>query len=168
MDLTHLHLILNHLPVVGIIVGFFVLTWGVVRSYDNVQDVGLSILFFTAMIALPVYLTGEPAEEMVEHLPGVSEQIIELHEESAVLSLSLAIATGALAFLTLVAKRFLSARFGLMAIYFCLLVSIIAGASITYTANLGGQIRHSEIRASQAGDRNVPAQRREAKVDDDD
>ena len=83
-------------------------------------------------------------------------------------SLSLAIATGALAFLTLVAKRFLSARFGLMAIYFCLLVSIIAGASITYTANLGGQIRHSEIRASQAGDRNVPAQRREAKVDDDD
>jgi hypothetical protein len=34
----------------------------------------------TALLALPVYFTGEPAEKVVERLPGVTEPLIEEHE----------------------------------------------------------------------------------------
>ena len=38
MDLTHLHLILNHIPVIGIIIGFLILAWGALRGYDEVNE----------------------------------------------------------------------------------------------------------------------------------
>lgn len=145
MDLTHLHLILNHLPVLGVIFGFLILFWGVLRGYEEVKIVGLVVLIFTALVAVPVYLTGEPAEEVVENLPGVSEQIIELHEDSALISLVLAIVTGVLAFAALVFKRF-SKAVARIPVIAALLLSFITGTFMARTANLGGEIRHTEIR----------------------
>jgi uncharacterized membrane protein len=158
---------LNHVPLIGIGIAFLLLVWGIVRGYENVQNSGLAALFIMALIALPVYLTGEPAEELVEHLPGVSEQFIDLHEDSALFSLALVIATGAMALLTLIAKRF-SSRIGIVAVYVSLLFSIVSGASMAYTANLGGQIRHSEIRASQTIGTEGERKPTKAERDDDD
>jgi hypothetical protein len=168
MDLTYVHLILNHIPVIGIIIGLLILAWGAVRGYDHVKNTGLAVLVLTALVAIPVYLTGEPAEEVVEHLPGVSEQIIELHEAAALYSLILAIASGAFALFALVAVRFLSAKISLVAVYGCLLVSLIAAASMVYTAYLGGQIRHSEIRRSQSGDISPETQQEKTTKENDD
>jgi len=168
MDLTYLHLILNHIPVIGIIIGFLILGWAALRGYDHVKNTGLVLLVLTALVAIPVYLTGEPAEEVVEHLPGVSEQIIELHEGAALYSLILAIVTGALALLALVTKRYLDAKISLVAVYACLLFSLIAASSMVYTAYLGGQIRHSEIRQTQSGNANAEIQPEKTKKEDDD
>lgn len=44
----------------------------------------------TAAAAVPTYLTGEPAEEAVEHLPGVVKDLIEIHEERALIALIVA------------------------------------------------------------------------------
>lgn len=156
MDLTHLHLMLNHLPVVGVIFGFLILLWGVLRGYEEVKTVGLIVLVITALAAVPVYLTGEPAEEVVEHLPGVSEQIIELHEDAALPSLILAIVTGVLALGALILKRFsaaaaAAARISMLAV---LLLSFVTGAFMARTANLGGQIRHTEIRQASQNNNN--------------
>lgn len=168
MDLTHLHLILNHIPAVGIFIGFLTVAWGIVRRYDEVQKAGLIMLVLTALVAIPVYLTGEPAEETVEGLPGVSEQIIELHEDAAIYSLVLAIVTGALAIVALFAMRFLSTKTGLFFAFVALLVSFISGASMAYTANLGGQIRHTEIRQAQGADTGPQGRSRETKKEEND
>ena len=168
MDLTHLHLILNHLPVVGVIFGFLILLWGFLRGYEEVKNVGFLILVFTAAAAVPVYLTGEPAEEAVENLPGVAEQIIELHEDSALISLILAIVTGALALAALLLKQFsfaAVARFSGIAV---LLLSFVTGAFLARTANLGGQIRHTEIRqTAPTGNPANDTKPRKAEDDDD-
>ena len=36
-----------------------------------------------AVLTIPVFLTGEETEESVEHLAGVSHDLIEEHEELA-------------------------------------------------------------------------------------
>lgn len=167
MDLTHLHLILNHIPVIGLTFGFLILAWGALRGFREVQTVGLAVLLFAALVAIPVYLTGEPAEEVVEHLPGVSEQIIELHEDSASLSLILAIVSGVLALAALILTRLANSKIGLLSVYACLLVSLIGAASMAYTANLGGQIRHSEIRQAEAGTQSSEIAPAKARDDDD-
>ena len=169
MDLTHLHLMLNHLPVVGVIFGFLILLWGFLRGYEEVKNVGLMVLIFTAAAAVPVYLTGEPAEEAVENLPGVTEQIIELHESSALISLILAVVTGTGALATLILKQFSSAAIARFSGAAVLLLSFVTGTFMARTANLGGQIRHTEIRQSAPTDN--PAnntQPRKAEDDDDD
>lgn len=152
MDLTHLHLILNHLPVVGVILGFLILLWGFLRGFEDVKNVGFLILIFTAAAAVPVYLTGEPAEKAVENLPGVTEQIIELHEDSALISLILAIVTGAGACAALLLKQFSFASVARISGIAVLLLSFVTGAFMARTANLGGQIRHTEIRQSAPND----------------
>lgn len=169
MDLTHLHLMLNHLPVLGVVFGFLILAWGVLRGQDEIKKIGLIFLIITAIFAVPVYLTGEPAEEAVENLAGVSEQIIETHEDSALVSLILAIATGVMAATALILKRFATENAARISIFAVLLLSIFTGGFITRTANLGGQIRHTEIR-SAAQNNNPPGETKKAaeKERDDD
>lgn len=168
MDLAHLHLILNHVPVIGLVIGFFVLAWGVLRKYDDVGNIGLVTLFVTSLVAIPVYLTGEPAEDIVENLPGVSEQVIELHEDAAMYSLVLCIVVGVLALVALAARRFMSDAIAMIATFAVLVFTLLAGASIAYTANLGGQVRHTEIRQSQSGTTNTGSQTTEKKKEKDD
>jgi hypothetical protein len=172
MNAAHLHLILNHIPVIGILAGFIILTWGVIRRSDEVKTLGLAALVVTALVAIPVYLTGEPAEEIVENLPGVSKNLIELHEDSAKVSLIFAMIAGGLAIVSLISRRLRSTVVAKVAIVSTLAVSLAASILMARTANLGGQIRHSEIQAGAptGGEpqNQSNSQRRERGHDDDD
>ncbi len=167
MDGAHLHLILNHIPVFGLLVGFLLLAWGMIRGYNDIQKAALVTLFVTAATALPVYLTGEPAEDIVEKLPGVSEQIMSQHEDSAMFSLIMAMITGVLALGAIAVKRFLSTQVAAMAAVAVLIVTLITGGAMAFTANLGGQIRHTEIRNGQAGETPQTQTEKRKEKDDD-
>lgn len=166
MDWTHLHLILNHLPVVGSALGFVILSWGMLRGFDEVKKVGLAILIFSALVAVPVYLTGEPAEDVVENLPGVSEEIIGQHEDSAIYSLIAVIATGIVALATLILLQ-IKVEIAKLLIFTSLVLSLITSGMMAYTANLGGQIRHSEIRGTAQTRMPASDPPREKEKDDD-
>jgi uncharacterized membrane protein len=150
MDAVHIHLLLNHVPVLGSIFGVLFLGYALLRGSEELKQVALAILVFAALVAIPVYLTGEPAEEAVEKLAGVSHDIIEQHEDGAKFSLILSLITGTFALLTLALNIF---KQGLArwAIALPLVLSVATAVSMAVTANSGGQIRHSEIRAGDAG-----------------
>ena len=148
MDLAHLHLMMNHVPVMGVLFAFLVaLIGGIARSKIAVR-VGLIMLVLSGLIAVPVYLTGESAEELVEGLPGVSEALIDRHESAAAISIALVGVSSVLALLTLAfsgaSKQLVPGAFFIAT----MLVTLLSGASVINTANLGGQIRHTEIRAA--------------------
>lgn len=147
MNAAHLHLALNHLPVVGIPIVAVILAWGVWRRSDEVVRLGLAALVVLAVAALGVYLTGEPAEEMVEGLAGVSEAALERHEEAAAWSMYGGLAMGALAFAALVIDR--GRRVSRSMVGAVLLAALAVSGSMAYTANLGGYIRHPEIRSGE-------------------
>ncbi|HET7289084.1 MAG TPA: hypothetical protein VFJ67_01500, partial [Thermodesulfobacteriota bacterium] len=97
------------------------------------------------------YLTGEPAEEVVENTPGISENLIEEHEEAAEKAFILVEAVGGLALIGLIARRFSRNLGNTLAV--ATLAGLIAGGGlVAYTANLGGKIHHQEIR----GDAQAP------------
>src|SRR5688500_14191615 len=83
MNLTHVHLMLNHVPVLATAFGLGLLVLAAWRRSDEVKKVALGLFVVGALLAVPVYLTGEPAEDAVEQLPGVSKAIIEQHEDAA-------------------------------------------------------------------------------------
>ncbi len=145
MNLAHIHLMLNHFPVVGVVFGFLLLLVSLLKKSEELKKVSLWVLVIVSLIALPVYLTGEPSEEMVEDLAGVSESIIEQHEDIALISLIAVILLGVTATVGLFFFRH-SATIPGWFIAISLIISIIAGGLMGKTANLGGQIRHSEIR----------------------
>ncbi|HET7290515.1 MAG TPA: hypothetical protein VFJ67_08775, partial [Thermodesulfobacteriota bacterium] len=81
MNAAHWHLILNHIPLIGI--GFVILLMIIAfaRKSQELKNVAMIFAVIVALWAIPAYLTGEPAEEVVEDMPGISENIIEEHEE---------------------------------------------------------------------------------------
>ncbi len=146
MDATHLHLLLNHFPIIGTLLGVSVMAYGYITASDDVKKAALFTWAAMAVIAIPVFLTGEPAEESVENLPAVSEAMIEAHEEAAKWALWLMEALGALSLLTLAffkMKPALSKTFVLVS----MLLGLATFAAMARTGYLGGQIRHSEIRS---------------------
>ena len=145
MNWAHVHLMLNHVPVLGTVFGLVLLGWALVRRNEMLQRAALGTFIFTALAAIPVFLTGEPSEEMVEHLAGTAEQAIEAHEEAAVVALIAIEALGALALaaLLLFRKRVMPRPMVGAALVFAL----VTAGWMAQTANLGGRIRHAELRA---------------------
>ena len=146
MNWAHLHLLLNHIPVLGTIFGLAVLAYALFRRNDDLKRLALGTFVLVSLLALPVYFTGEPAEHVVEHAAAVSESFVKAHEAAALLSLIGVELLGLSALVGLYVSRGggpLSAKIARTV----LLVSLVTSGLMARTANLGGQIRHAEIRA---------------------
>lgn len=165
MSPVHLHLLLNHVPVIGTVIALGLLAWAVLRGDERVGRASLGLLAVLAAVAVVAFLTGEPAEEAVEGVAGIPEALIERHEEAALLATIALGVTGALALAALLLGRRRTLSRGAMLVL--LAVGLVPAGAMAWTANLGGQIRHAEIRpgAVAGGEGTAPA--REARRDDD-
>ncbi|MBB4603673.1 putative membrane protein [Hymenobacter luteus] len=145
MNGAHLHLLLNHTPILGSLFGLLLLLVAVVRRQETLINAGLVALVVAALLTIPTQLTGEGAEEVVEDRPGVTHALIHEHEEAAELSLWVMEATGALALVSLLARRRTTARAPLFT-YLTLAGAVVSFGLLARTGNLGGQIMHPEAR----------------------
>jgi len=147
MNSTHLHLLLNHFPVIGTLIGSCLLLLGIIKKQTNIKSTAALLLFILALIAIPVYLTGEPAEETIEKLPGVSEAMIELHQDAATIAVWLIGFTGLFSVIAVVfslQKRKSADR----VFIFAFALSVVCFAAMAQTGYYGGQIRHTEVRSA--------------------
>lgn len=167
MSATHLHLILNHLPMLGVV--FAGVLFAIALLYRNARFQRLSLWFLVlfALTAIPVYLTGESAEEVAERLPGVSEAVIERHEEAALAALVAMEVLGGLALLGAALFR-KAARIPAYLAAGVLALTLSTTGLFAWTGYLGGQIRHTEIGpASAAASHALPEGRNGSETDDD-
>lgn len=149
MSAPHIHLILNHFPVVGATVAAALLTLAVLMRRDVLTRAGLWALVVSGAVAVPVYLSGGAAEDVVEEL-GVAESVIEAHEEAALLALVALLVLGAVAAsaLWLYRRRTEVPRKLVIGLW---VLSLGAGLLVARAANRGGEIRHTEIRGELFG-----------------
>ena len=146
MDFTHLHLLMNHIPVLGVPLALLFLVYSVRTRNLPAQRFALLVLAGLAAMAVPVYLTGEPAEKGVEHLPGFSESFLEPHEDAALVAVILTALTGAVALLAFLLKK--NEKLSQLVTRLAMGLAILATLSLLYTANKGGQVRHTELRST--------------------
>jgi uncharacterized membrane protein len=153
MNLTHLHLLLNHFPIIGTLIGSSIILCGIIKNQQQAKSIGATIFFVMAIIAIPVFLTGEPAEETVEHLQGISKSIIHDHEEAAELALWIMEIAGLFALVSLFFQyKKSSIANNLFIITFVL--TLISFAFMARTGYLGGQIRHTELSSTLGSGQN--------------
>ena len=65
MDAAHIHLLLNHIPILGTIFGLLLLCYGTWRHSDEIKKVSLGTFVIVALITIVVYLTGDGAAQIV-------------------------------------------------------------------------------------------------------
>lgn len=144
MDQAHIHLLIVHLPLFGAFFGLLVLTHGFWHKSEQTAIAAYNVFIVSAIGAAIAKFTGEGAEEAVEHIPGVLEGAIEVHEDAGFWAFVTMLVLGAASVLAIYLTRTKSSftntmsRIVLVMSAFCLIV-------VSRTAYLGGQIRHTEI-----------------------
>ncbi len=145
MNEAHWHLVLNHLPIIVPMIGLLVMLGGHIFQGEAVKRTAYFIFIFGALATIPAFATGEGAEETIENIPGISEQLIKTHEEMADTFAILSYLLGAISLLGLWAnlqKKSFANLLSFATMIFCVVVLFFA----KQTGTTGGEIRHTEIR----------------------
>lgn len=147
MNEAHIHLMLTHGPIGGILFGTLLLIYALARKNDLLIRVSMATFLVTFVLALSLYFTGEAAEEVIEDLAHVSEAAIETHEEMAIWAI---VASGLLGLLSLGGLTRYRNRIPAGLGYALLVGALLSGGLIGWTANQGGKISHPEVRSAPA------------------
>jgi uncharacterized membrane protein len=148
MNYAHLHLLLNHFPIVGTIIGLGLLLFSFAGKNSHLKRSSLIIFVATALLAIPAFLSGFGTRIMLSQEPSVSNTLVERHQAAAMLSLWFMETTGALALVALLRSQRNSrpARWHMPVI---LLFALLTMGLMARTGNTGDDIHHPEARASQ-------------------
>lgn len=144
MDQTHIHLLITHLPIFGSLLATLVLGYAIWKKSDTTIMASYYLLIISALGAAIAYITGEGAEESVEELQGVSENIIDQHADFALFALIALIAVG-IASLIGIYGNLTKRTFAKPIAATTLFLALISFGLVARTGYLGGQIRHTEI-----------------------
>ena len=143
MNLAHLHLILNHVPTVGLVIAVALLATGLLRKSDAVAQIALELLYGVGLLTLPAYITGLATQRVLADVPEVSAEAMVRHHDVALMGSMLMLLTGGLAWLALWQER-RGARKPSTS-YAVLIAGALTLAVMSGAASLGGEIRHPEI-----------------------
>src|SRR5258708_31200843 len=86
MNFPHLHLLLNHFPIIGTIVGLGLFLISLAGKNEDLRRASLIIFAAMALLGIPVFFSGTGAQGAIKKLPGVSEALIERHQAAAMLA----------------------------------------------------------------------------------
>ena len=147
MNDAHIHLLVNHFPMIGMIFGFGILIAGILFKNNAVINVSYFIFIVVAILAFISMSSGEGAEDLVEDLPNVGKQIIHEHEEVAEKLALVLYILGAVSLFGLYANLKNHSKAKLTS-YLALVIAIVGVVLAKSVGTSGGEIRHTEIRAN--------------------
>ena len=145
MNQAHLHLLLNHIPILIPFVALLVLLGGIFFKSEAMKRTAFGMWLVAAIFTFATTFTGEGAEEVVENLADVSKKMIHDHEEwgEKLALLNYALALLAAAGLWASIKQ---ATFARIVEWIIVALSLVGLFLAKQTGTSGGEIRHTEIR----------------------
>lgn len=143
MNPIEVHLRLNHFPIIGLIVLFLLFAYAYFFKKKEIIvacKVGFVLL---SLISIPVYLSGQDSEELLEHKSGYNSEEMEEHEEHAEQAYIAILILGGVSLLSFFFKKNekISSRFNAFIVpigFVVILLMVITGIH-------GGKIKHDEL-----------------------
>ena len=150
MNFAHLHLLLNHFPIIGTLIGVGLFLISLVGRNQDFRRASLVIFPVMALLSILTFFSGTGAQGAIKNLPGVSQSLIERHQGAAMLALLFMEVTGAFSLVALWKSQGESSparwSWSLSAV---LLFSIVTAGLMARVGTTGGDIRHPEITSGQ-------------------
>lgn len=146
MSHDHLHLLLNHVPTVGAVAALGLLLLSFIRRNEHLTHAGLEAVYLVALLTLPAYITGVGASRELRQVPGVSDYAMRMHHDAAMWGFTVLELAGFVGWIALWQMR----RRGhppRAIVAGATVLLVVAIAMMAGAANLGGQIRHPELRS---------------------
>jgi hypothetical protein len=154
MNAAHVHLLVNHLPIVGFaIVVLLLIATLIFRGDRGIFFASLIVIVLSGAGGLAAQFTGEPAEEVVEGLPDIPGATIEAHENAGKIATIIASITTVLGIVIAIVVFRRQGNVPWIATTILLVATAITSSAMAWTGSTGGKIRHTEIRDGAAAPR---------------
>jgi len=141
MNDAHLHMLVNHFPIIGTIFGLGILIAGLIFKNDSIKNTAYILFVIAAIFGFASMNTGEGAEELAEKLPSVTHKIIHEHEEIAEKLALVLYVLGAVLLLGLYLNIKKHAKANLIT-YFAIMLGAASVFLAQKTETTGGELRH--------------------------
>jgi hypothetical protein len=148
MNLAHVHLLLNHFPTIGFGIALALYVIALIGKKEDLTRASLVLFFLIAAVAIPTYMSGNAAEEVIKDRTDISAAMIRAHEDAALRAFVVMEITGFLAWLALWQYRVIR-RIPGWSTPVVLLLALISFGLMAQAANIGGEIHHAEIQGAQ-------------------
>lgn len=151
MTPEHLHVALNHLPLIGLAASLLPLCYGLLWKKTEVITIALCMCLLFGASTVAVMWTGEAAEDRFENssvvtpLDSTGKKWMAIHEDRAKIAAIGSYLTVAVSLASLLAKR-CGAKYLMLGGWATSFVLVIALILMAWVADSGGQIRHPEFR----------------------
>jgi hypothetical protein len=145
----YIHVVLNHLPIYGTMLGAFALAISLILRSRTAQITALTLTLIAGVSAYPVFVTGERAYKAIRSLTDdAGADWLDEHMDRAEKTVSAfyLLALVALAGLLLPIKW---PKFGMPLAALTLAAAILCSGIAIYIAQPGGRVRHPEFRPSE-------------------
>ena len=154
MALSHLHLVLNHIPVIGSVIALGIMLLALVRRSADLRRAGLEVVVIVGLATLPAYLAGVGAQPPAAERSEALSAALGAHHDAALIGAGFMLLTAIVAWVGLWQTRRVTApaRGVFAAVIFLATISL---ALMGRAANLGGQIRHADVTALEAQTQNA-------------
>src|SRR5258705_8139294 len=153
MNLALLHLVLNHFPIIGTVIGLGLFVVSLVGKNDDLKRASLIVLAAMALLTLPTFFSGIGAQRAIRRDPAVAAALIERHEGAAILALFFMEIAGALALVGLWQRHRVSTgnrwSRNSMAI---LIFAVVTSGLMARVVTTGGAIRPPGVLLAQDGE----------------
>ena len=145
MNEAHLHMVVNHFPIIGTILGLGILVAGFIFKNNTIKNTAYSLFVVGAIFSAVSMATGDGAERMVEDMPSVGHHIIHEHEEIAE---KLALIMYILGIASIIGFYMNVKKNAKAKILSFIILALSIGATIiaVNVGTSGGEVRHTEIR----------------------
>jgi hypothetical protein len=159
VSMEHIHVLLNHLPVIGLAMGILALVLALLLRSRPAQVVALVLLFAAAASAWPVMFTGQRAYKPMRGLvDDAGSDWLDAHKERAEKAAPAFYLLAVLTAAALLAPRTWP-RIALPLTIATLALAVLCEGASIWIALAGGQIRHPEFRSATANQEYSPSPR---------
>ncbi|QDU71392.1 hypothetical protein [Mucisphaera calidilacus] len=159
MDLSaaHVHVMLVHVPLLGLFFGAVPLLVGLIAKQRLMIETGLWMVALSGWSIAAVMSSGETAKELADQGMGIaayldeaSWKILEEHYHAAERWAKPVYVTALLATVA-IGMRWFWTRWQRRVAWWALAMALLSLPGMALVANNGGQIRHPEFREAEAG-----------------
>lgn len=149
MNEAHIHMLVNHFPIIGLFFGLGVLLFGVVKKNSVLKLAAYVMLIICVISGQLAMMTGDKAEHFVEDLPGFTHNVIHEHEEAAEAFMIPMYVLGLVSIVGLYAQS-KKHSFEKWISYLALVLGVVCIFLSKNAGTTGGEIRHTEIRENSS------------------
>jgi len=150
MDFPHLHMLLNHFPIIGTIFGVGLFILSLIVKAGDVRRASLIVFVAMALLTIPAFMTGVGAHEKMAQDASIPNTLILRHEGAAELAIWFMEITGILSMIALWQSA-RGAQPPTRTTAAILAFALITTGLMARTGNTGGEIRHVEVRIAPEG-----------------